>query len=1221
MAFKGDLTNISLFDVFQTLSQNQQNGVLVLSRDGSTKKIHISPEGVRIFFTRSFRPLRLGEIFVRRGRITPQDVEILLLAQKRCYRPFGELLVESGKVGQEEVDAILRYHAEDEIFEVFGWEAGSFSFYDGQDVGDPTTPLSAILMDPAALCLEAARRLDEMERLRAALPENDEYYLQAEGEEADLQECGSSACALFDALAEPNSIDDLRDLVGLSLFDVLTGIQRLRERGLIRPLVLDELLDHAHHARDMGEFDRAARMLEKAHELAPEDRSILEDCVDAIERVGDSRRLAKFLAQLGVICLENDEVDEAIEYLEQTLRSDATHLGALMALREAFVRQGDAERVAEMSVKIARIHADKARLAEALEACAVGLEHAPNAIALRFHYAQLLARTEHLTEAKDQIWSLVHETERSGKAARNDKAHELLSSCYRLLLKVDPTDQEAESGLRDLDRRRMSSLRRRKLAVRGGAAVAVLLIVLGVGVTVGGTSADSLRDEIEKAQAQRPNSQQVLDLIDELVTTHPDSPETQWALALRHQIDDAMSAETQARKKQEDAVRKEMTRHLEEVRESLNDRAYGEALSPVKSFLQKLDQPQVNFLRKTLSPTIEYELSSFIERLQKAYDADRQQVAVGQVQIKQLEGNAEGLREFEDKLGRVRQRDWLHVLPDLSANLAAICDSPHVGKAADAYRDFAKRVEGTQAIFESLDALFFTARKERLRAEIMDLYKVATSEGKDYLRDCEFEKAREIYDAAYQKALSIQVEEPRQYFLDLLSWLDLRGITVQMRAQCDKIDHVVATLREVEKLREAKAPDKAFRLMRALVSDQRLIQFERKYKLPYLLTSVPEGAEVTVNGTSAGKTPCEIQLEIVQRPVMIRLTRPGFEEAEAQIVPTDPALDGSLRVPLPKDLAWDKESASGGVEAQPTIAKGLALLATTDAALVAYRLDSGERQWDAPTGLLHRITASPVVAGDAAYLVTVDGFLHRVLMKNGSIRKIAELGAQVDRDPAVHDSVAYIATRKPSLVAVQGTQVLWEKPLRHSPTTRVLYLDGQLYVGTAKGSVLVHDAVTGEETREMRVTSGTSFWGGLAIHGHLVLAGAEDGKLYAFDTRKGALAWDFPTSGPVAAPAASDGTYIYLPTRDGYVYILSDDGKKVGALDVGYAMKRAPTLADGFLYVIGGNHVKAYELSSRKLWWDRTFTDEYPIHITSGGDHIVVVTDKPWIYVFSADSR
>jgi hypothetical protein len=241
MAFKGDLTNISLFDVFQTLNQNKQTGVLVLTRDGNTKKLHISPEGVRIFFTRSFRPLRLGEIFVMRGRITPQDVEILLLEQKKDYRPFGQLLIASGKVSEDEVHHVLHSHAEDEIFAIFGWEHGTFAFFDGQDTPD-STPLSSVLMDPAGLCLEAARRLDEMERLRELIPTDDEFFRQASDTEPDREHTGANSIALYDALFTPRSVEDLRDLVGLSLYDVLKGIQALLESGLIRVLKLEVCL-------------------------------------------------------------------------------------------------------------------------------------------------------------------------------------------------------------------------------------------------------------------------------------------------------------------------------------------------------------------------------------------------------------------------------------------------------------------------------------------------------------------------------------------------------------------------------------------------------------------------------------------------------------------------------------------------------------------------------------------------------------------------------------------------------------------------------------------------------------------------------------------------------------------------------------------------------------------------------------------------------------------
>ena len=293
MAFKGDLSNISLFDVFQTLSQNKQSGVLVLARDGTTKKIYISPDGVRIYFTRSFRTLRLGEIFVRRGLITQQDVEILLMEQKKEYRPFGAILAESGKVPQQDVDAVLRYHAEDEIFEIFGWESGTFSFFDGQDPGDSATPLSDVLMDPAGLCLEAARRLDEMERLRGQLPSDNEFMRQMDGVEPEPGTLLPAVRDLYEALETPFCIDDLRDLVGLSFYDTMKGVSSLLEAGLIRLLTVDELVTAARRETDAGRFPQAARLLETAHKREPANRQLVEEGGCVVERLGQVEKVRR----------------------------------------------------------------------------------------------------------------------------------------------------------------------------------------------------------------------------------------------------------------------------------------------------------------------------------------------------------------------------------------------------------------------------------------------------------------------------------------------------------------------------------------------------------------------------------------------------------------------------------------------------------------------------------------------------------------------------------------------------------------------------------------------------------------------------------------------------------------------------------------------------------------------------------------------------------------
>jgi outer membrane protein assembly factor BamB/tetratricopeptide (TPR) repeat protein len=1220
VAFKGDLTNISLFDVFQTLNQNKQAGVLVLSHDGITKKISIAPEGVRIFFTRSFRTMRLGEIFVCRGRITPQDVEILLLEQKKKYRPLGELLVEAGKVTQDEVDSVLRYHAEDEIFEVFSWESGNFSFYDGQDIGESTTPLSDILMDPAGLCLEAARRLDEMERLREAIPTNDEYYARVAGAAPDAQ-INVAAQGVFDALAEASSVDDLRDLVGLSLYDTLTAVQELLSAELIRPCTVDELLEAGRHARDTGQNMQAAKLLEKAHELYPSDRGILEECVQAIERLGEPRRLAKYLAILGSICLDEGEIDEAIDYLEQTLRSDSTHFGALISLREAFIRQEDTERVAEISLKIARAHSEQGDLASAIESCRQGLDVAPTALALRFYHAQLLARTDYVEEARAEIHTLIQETEHTRKATRNEKAQELLASCYRLLLRIDPDDEDAKLGMRDLDRRRMSSLRRRKLALRGGIAAAATFLLVAIGFSLRGSGPAEILQDVEEAR-QRGNHTEALELIDELLTDHPDSPEAQAALNLRTQIQEQNSSFATARRKREQLLRAELDGKLADVREALSDRHYLVALDPVKEFLAILQRQEVAFLRRKYGPLIEYELITFLERVENRFDADRQQVAAAEALLKQYEGkNAEELRGLEKRLAFVLRRDWTNLLPDLTASLKTIADSRYVGKAERKIEEFNQRAETVQAVFDSLHPLYYRVRSDRMRAEITILVKIARTRGKNLLMDCEFAKARKVYDDAYRAAHAVDLAEPRKYFLDLLNWLEAHNITEKMGVERRKIDNVVATLADVEKLVESGKTDAAYRLLRDVVSEYRLIRFEKKYKMPYAVTSTPDSAEVFVNGESIGRTPCTISMEISQRPVLVRLVREGFERTDARLVPIDPDLKGKLDVALVKLLAWEKELTVSGIEAAPVIANGRVLLATTNASLLALDLKSGERLWEAPTNLLHRITARPVVAGDVAYLITVAGALHRVQLADGKIEKLFDLEDRVHHDAVHIDDTLYVVTGKPSLVAVRNGAVAWSAPLAFNPSTRIIAKDGLLCVGTVKGHLLVHNAKTGEETARLKAPSGdTSFFGGLARHGDLVLAGAEDGKLYAFDIAKGKLRWTYPTTGPLAAPAVSDGERIYLGARDGYIHVLSENGREVATLDMGYAVLTEPALAGEFLYVLGSNRVKAFATDGGG-WWEQPFERWNPKHVVVGEGYTVVVTNKPWVYAFPRDIK
>ena len=1224
MAFKGDLKNISMFDVLQTLHQNKQTGVLLVQRDGTTKKVFIDPDGVRVFFTRASRPLRLGEIFVRRGRITPQDVEILLLQQKQSYRPMGELLVESGKVRQEEVDTVLRYHAEDEIYETFAWEHGTFAFYDGQTAENTNNQLSDVLLDPAGLCLEAARQLDEIERYRGIVADNECYFVQSGELEPDRELNSEAVCATFDALAHSNSVNDLRDLVGLSLYEVLDAVVQLVEGNMIRMLGPEELLHAGRAERDAGDHERAAQMLEKAHRLDPTNREILEECTEIVQRLDDPHRLSAHYATLGRLYMASGQNEEASELLEQALRKDSDNRETLSSLRNAFAELGDAERTAEISLKMARSFAEQDDLDRAIEECRTGQEMSPGSIALRFNLAQFLARGDRDSEAKHELNALIRETESSAKAMRSRKAHDLLKSCYRLLLKIDPEDEDAHRGMRSLDRRRVSTMRNKKLVVQGGIAAAILAVIGVVGLMLRGPSAEEMLDRVQDAYL-RHDAASVRRRVTELLDAHPDSPEAQRARGLLSKIEKQRLANDTETIKRKKAIQADFDEAWEEVRAALNDRPYLEGLALVEPFLQRLNKPQAAFLRAAMKVQFEYELSAFLDRILKQFGSDRQQVALAEYQLRKSTPTVKSCKELEGRLARVRARNWTELVPQLQGGLRKIVAAPQAGKTKASVEAFDKMIGDTQSSFADLGTLYFTVRRKRLRLEITEAVNEAREKRLDLLRRCEFAQARKLYATAFTRADAVTDEEPREHFRELIKWLDSTNTRQDMREKRDEIDRVVSTLKEIERLRKKEKIAAAYRLFRPLVVRYPVIQFERKYTMPYLVRSTPTGATVMLNGRNVGRTPVGIELDIVKRAEIV-VKRAGFIEATAHLMATGPNLSGELHLDLTKKTAW-KRTIHGRVEAPPRLAKDgrryLVLLATSNADLIALDAKTGVMQWAAETKLLDRITAPPVVAKDYVYVITVAGLLHRVRLRDGAFyKKRLRLPGQVNHGAAYDGETLYVATLNRRLLAIRGATVVYDESMRFAPTTRLVYAEGKLFVGTAEGVILVHDAATGKSIREMRTRGASSFVGGIAVHKNLIVAGAEDGSLYAFDQETGRRIWRYPTSGPVTAPPLS-GKYLFLPASDGYLHALNAKGKAVIRYELDGPSRYVPAVANGFLYAAGGDRVTAFDTADERAWWEFEFksADGVPEHVLAGGGVLVVITSRSQVVGFSQDER
>ncbi|MHC4953153.1 MAG: outer membrane protein assembly factor BamB family protein [Planctomycetota bacterium] len=1224
MAFKGDLANISLFDVFQTLNTNRQTGVLVLRKEEVMKKIYFSPEGVRIFFTRSARsarPLRLGEVFVRRGLVTPQDIEILLMQQKQNYRPLGELLVETGKVSQEALAQTLRYHAEDEIYEVFSWERGSFAFFDrGAEEERSNTPLSEVVLDAGGLCLEAARRLDEIERLREIVPNDNEFYVHVEGPAINRETLGVNACTIYDGLEEPGSVDELRDIVGSTLFQVLQGLAVLKQEGLVRELQLVELIEVAGEARSASRFERSARLLDRAYEREPGNLAVLEESVNALERLDDPDRLAARLAQLGALCYDENLHENAIEHLDKAIHHDPDNVDAMLTLREATAATGDAERAAETSLRLARTLATNKEMIRALEVCRSGLSLTPDSASLRFHYAQLLARTENNALAQSELRDLIATTCAHHATARTRRSRELLAACYTLLLRLDPEDDTARQGLADLEHTGTDRLKRRKLIVRGVIAAAGLLLVLGVGLSLMPPSAEGLMAEAKELQAAGDIAGMTTILV-QIVNDHPDSPEAHEAAGIQKSLDGGAEARrAEEKKKREATIRAEYDELLAQLKTRLQEGEPGEAVTELEVFLRRLGDAKAGFLRGTLSAAVRLELDGFIERVRGIAKEDRDFVSSCERRLMQeTESVTRDLAETEAKLTKVRQRNWPTLAKHLDAKLGQALSTKLLKGSEKNIDKFRKDMATMSSAFSGLEPLFFQFRSLHLKQRIRSAVTDAKTKGRAALGLCEFDKALKLYRDAHEQADAAAREQPRQYFKELNNWIADRNLIHDLQRQIDSIREVVSALAQLESLIAAGREDAGFRLLRDLVIRHRLVQFERKYRLPYQVVSEPAGARVIVGGKVVGETPCAISMDIA-KGVVVRIEEDGFVPATAKLGIADPKLDGRLSITLTKIGLW-QHALRGTPEARPVMAGELVLIPTNEASILALRTRTGERVWEAETKLLDRLKAVPLVDPKHVHFASVSGKFFTVRLSDGKITYRLDLPGEVHHDGLVAEGTVYLATSTRKLVAIRGKKVVYSVDLAHTPVTRLLRIRDQLVVGTAEGKLLVHDRSTGKKIRHLAATEASSFFGGVARLGDLIVAASEDGYVYAFRTDKDRPVWRHRMAMPLSAAPTSDNEFIYLPMRDGFVRRLTVEGKVKNRIDFRNSVSASPEFQSGFLYALAGSRLVAYDTRTTRPWWEVAYEEDAPQHVAVNGQVVVTVTTGGRVLAYPADKR
>jgi Domain of unknown function (DUF4388)/Tetratricopeptide repeat len=315
MGIVGNLRTMQLDELLQWLSQSKKSGTLEINSGKVEKRIYFK-DG-RILSSSSSRPEEyLGHFLVSQGLISEMELSKAIELQEKTRTLLGKILVTTGALGENDLHRMLRFKAEESIYDIFAWTEADFRFLDDVLPESAMVPMS---LDVTAIVMEGVQRVDEWRRIRQLIPTAEAIPVTVA--ELDLANARPGERRILELIDDNRTVEEIRVQTHSSEFHVcrvLFDQHRLGRIKIVKPrwalpppdedavprhgattnafataLSASALLEAARLHLEEKNFDSALRHLRAARSLEPDNREVQEALAEgekvireAIERDG-----------------------------------------------------------------------------------------------------------------------------------------------------------------------------------------------------------------------------------------------------------------------------------------------------------------------------------------------------------------------------------------------------------------------------------------------------------------------------------------------------------------------------------------------------------------------------------------------------------------------------------------------------------------------------------------------------------------------------------------------------------------------------------------------------------------------------------------------------------------------------------------------------------------------------------------------------------------------
>ncbi|MEO9511669.1 MAG: PQQ-binding-like beta-propeller repeat protein [Flavobacteriaceae bacterium] len=256
------------------------------------------------------------------------------------------------------------------------------------------------------------------------------------------------------------------------------------------------------------------------------------------------------------------------------------------------------------------------------------------------------------------------------------------------------------------------------------------------------------------------------------------------------------------------------------------------------------------------------------------------------------------------------------------------------------------------------------------------------------------------------------------------------------------------------------------------------------------------------------------------------------------------------------------------------------LFGFTQSTLAIQDIGKPKVKWKFKTNGSVRSTA--VIDGTTIFFGSSDGYIYALNKLNGALIWKYKTEGGIVSSPAIQDSSLYISSRDNTLYSLNRNN------------------------GTLNWKFEMKDPLPDDHG------GWKYFMASPVVSGENVLIGSGDGNLYAINTTNGTLDWKFKTNGRIRATPLVHKDKIYQPSNDGYVYILSLEGKmdwKFETLGVSYnpedysfdrsSIIAQPQIVNNLLVIASRDgNTYAIDLNTQETKWKFTYGNTWAMSTT-----------------------